>query len=300
MAVLSAIHEQPWRILHLAAHGVFEFESEDSKEPVSGLVLDDGLFFTAAEADQLRYVPGAGLHQLLPSRADARRRAAARGVPSAGRQPRDAVHQDGRPRRGRRGLGGRRRGGQDVRRRRSTAGCSTASCTATPSCRRAATPTRMHGETNTWGAYQCYGDPSFSLSAGRHRIARRVVRVRERAVPVARAPDRQGASERWRRSRPAGPARSARGTGRRRPGGASADVCALAAQAFLELGQFERAIGYYAAHAQGRKGQRADAGSRTARQLPLEMGRRTPPPDSAGNRDGAASCCNRPRMHSTA
>ncbi len=57
MAVLSAIHEKPWRILHLAAHGVFEFEAEENKPPVSGLVLDNGLFFTAAEADQLRSVP---------------------------------------------------------------------------------------------------------------------------------------------------------------------------------------------------------------------------------------------------
>ena len=57
LSVLSAVHEKPWRILHLAAHGVFEFDREDGKGPVSGLVLGDGLFFTAAEADQLRYVP---------------------------------------------------------------------------------------------------------------------------------------------------------------------------------------------------------------------------------------------------
>jgi len=55
-AVLDGLHERPLRILHLAAHGVFEFEHVKGKR-VSGLVLGDGTFFTAAEADQMRYVP---------------------------------------------------------------------------------------------------------------------------------------------------------------------------------------------------------------------------------------------------
>jgi CHAT domain-containing protein len=57
MAVLSALHEQPWRIVHLAAHGVFNFEPDPGEPRVSGLVLDDGVFFTAADAEQMRHVP---------------------------------------------------------------------------------------------------------------------------------------------------------------------------------------------------------------------------------------------------
>ena len=85
MSVLSAVHEQPWRILHLAAHGVFEFEPEDGSEPVSGLVLDDGLFFTAAEADQLRYVPELVFINCCHLGQTQGRRAAARGLPSSWR-----------------------------------------------------------------------------------------------------------------------------------------------------------------------------------------------------------------------
>ena len=106
MAVLSALHDKPWRILHLAAHGVFEFDARSGKEAVSGLVLDNGMFFTAAEADQLRHVPELvfiNCCHLGQTRGDS---SSACAVPQARRKPRDAVHQDGRSRRRRGRLGG--------------------------------------------------------------------------------------------------------------------------------------------------------------------------------------------------
>ena len=73
MAVLSAMHERPWRILHLAAHGVFEFDREDGKgrRQRPGARRRAVLHRRRGRPAALR--PGARLHQLLPPRSDARR-----------------------------------------------------------------------------------------------------------------------------------------------------------------------------------------------------------------------------------
>ena len=101
----------------------------------------------------------------------------------------------------------------------------------------------MHGETNTWGAYQCYGDPSFSLSAGRPQyredvfvseselapwLERHAATVRERGcsdvlLAELEAREAQTPAAWW----------------------DSADLCARSGHAFAELGSFERAIDYY-------------------------------------------------------
>ncbi|MDR4496265.1 MAG: CHAT domain-containing protein, partial [Nitrospirales bacterium] len=76
-AVLGALYQQPYRILHCAAHGVFDHPVEEEperpehpldqapikKDPcvkpktVSGMVLGNGLFLTPVEIEQMRYVP---------------------------------------------------------------------------------------------------------------------------------------------------------------------------------------------------------------------------------------------------
>ena len=64
--VLSALYARPYRVLHLAAHGVFEHPEParpgahcPAAEPerVTGLVLGDGLFLTPYEIEQMRFVP---------------------------------------------------------------------------------------------------------------------------------------------------------------------------------------------------------------------------------------------------
>jgi tetratricopeptide (TPR) repeat protein len=242
MAVLSAVHDKPWRIMHMAAHGVFEFDA-GGKEPVSGLVLDDGMFFTAAEADQLRHVPElvfincchlgqtrgdssttVPFHKLAANLATQFIKMGARAVIAAGWAVDDAAAKTFASAFYRRMLAGELYGDAVLQARRDTY--------------------FGHGETNTWGAYQCYGDPSFSLVAGGGQ-SRDDVFVSDSELSiwlqsiVARARQQDGASERLMA------ALAAREAQTPAPWWQSAEVCAVAAQAFAELGQFDRAISYY-------------------------------------------------------
>lgn len=54
--VLSALYRHPWRILHIAAHGVYDLPHAD-KRPRSGILLSDGLLITAAEIAAMEVVP---------------------------------------------------------------------------------------------------------------------------------------------------------------------------------------------------------------------------------------------------
>ena len=163
-AVLDGLHERPLRILHLAAHGVFEFEHVKGKR-VSGLVLGDGTFFTAAEADQMRYVPElvfinccflgkttgdarehARYHRLAANLATQFIRMGARAVIAAGWEVDDGAAKTFATSFYRNILNGLLFGDAVIEARRATY--------------------TLHGDTNTWGAYQCYGDVSFSLKMG--------------------------------------------------------------------------------------------------------------------------------------
>ena len=243
LSVLAAVHEKPWRILHLAAHGVFEFDPGDGKSRVSGLVLGDGLFFTAAEADQLRYVPElvfincchlgqtrddaaprVAFHKLAANLATQFIKIGARAVIAAGWEVDDAAAKTFANAFYRRMLNGELYGDSVLQARSDTY--------------------RTHGDTNTWGAYQCYGDPSFSLSAGSSRM-REDVFVSETELSIwlddiaARARGYSGREKellaRLERREAEIPA----------AWWESADLCARAAGAFLELGRFERAVHYY-------------------------------------------------------
>jgi tetratricopeptide (TPR) repeat protein len=54
--VLAALYQQPWRMLHLSAHGVFNQRHVDGGQR-SGVVLSDGLLITAAEIASMEVVP---------------------------------------------------------------------------------------------------------------------------------------------------------------------------------------------------------------------------------------------------
>lgn len=159
--VFSALHDRPWRVLHLAAHGVFEHLV--GEERVSGLVLNNGLFFRAEEADQLRYVPDlvflncchlgqtrgdarepVAFHRLAANLATQFIRMGAKAVIAAGWAVDDAAAKTFATSFYHRMLEGSLYGDAVLQARRDTF--------------------QRHGDTNSWGAYQCYGDPSFSLS----------------------------------------------------------------------------------------------------------------------------------------
>ena len=243
IAVLTAIHEKPWRIMHLAAHGVFEYDRDDGQPPVTGLVLDDGLFFTAAEADQLRHVPElvfincchlgqtrgdaaptVAFHRLAANLATQFIKMGARAVVAAGWAVNDAAAKTFATSFYSAMLQGRLYGDAILHARRDTFW--------------------RHGETNTWGAYQCYGDPSFSLKVGASVLAGdRFVSETELSMWLAGVPRRAreyrgrehelvAEVEEHERTVPTEWFRAA-------------DVCALTADAFASLAEFERAIDYY-------------------------------------------------------
>jgi len=68
-AILSGLHKDAWRILHLAGHGVHEFEiddpvsAEDSEEVgktpkrISGMVIGKNTILTPGDVEQMRWVP---------------------------------------------------------------------------------------------------------------------------------------------------------------------------------------------------------------------------------------------------
>ncbi len=54
--VMAALYRQPYRIVHVSAHGVFNLRHRDGLAR-SGIVLSDGLLITAAEIDAMETVP---------------------------------------------------------------------------------------------------------------------------------------------------------------------------------------------------------------------------------------------------
>jgi hypothetical protein len=55
-SVLAALFHQPWRMLHISAHGVFGLRHADGRWR-SGVLLSDGLLITAAEIGSMEVVP---------------------------------------------------------------------------------------------------------------------------------------------------------------------------------------------------------------------------------------------------
>ena len=56
LKVINPLYQKPYRILHIAGHGIFDLRSADGRTR-SGVVLSDGLFLTAAEIGQMEIVP---------------------------------------------------------------------------------------------------------------------------------------------------------------------------------------------------------------------------------------------------
>ncbi|WP_418317015.1 CHAT domain-containing protein [Piscinibacter sakaiensis] len=54
--VFAMLYQQPWRVLHISAHGVFNLRHVDGRQR-SGVLLSDGLLITAAEVGAMELVP---------------------------------------------------------------------------------------------------------------------------------------------------------------------------------------------------------------------------------------------------
>jgi hypothetical protein len=173
-AIMAALHQDSWRILHLAGHGVHEYEVPVDIDPagvaegipatrkVSGMVIGDGWFLTPGDVEQMRYVPelvfincchlgksqarpgdAADLNRLAANLAMQFIRMGVRAVVAAGWAVDDAAARCFAEHLYNSLLEGRGFG-DAVRIAREAAWT-------------------QHPAVNTWGAYQCYGDPDYRL-----------------------------------------------------------------------------------------------------------------------------------------
>lgn len=57
-AILTSLHTADYRVLHLAGHGVYQYQpDEHNAQRYSGMVLGNGIFLTSVEIGQMRKVP---------------------------------------------------------------------------------------------------------------------------------------------------------------------------------------------------------------------------------------------------
>jgi CHAT domain-containing protein len=170
--VIQALFQKEYRVLHLAGHGVYQWTKPASNGPgapvtptskVTGMVLGDGVFLTPAEVRQMRRVPDlvfvncCHLGQIEPRPGSEQRdfnyfaanvatefiRMGVRAVLAAGWAVNDAAAQTFAETFYARMLDGLALGDAVTAARRET--------------------WERHKYANTWGAFQCYGDPDFHL-----------------------------------------------------------------------------------------------------------------------------------------
>ena len=168
-AISNALLLTGARVMHVAAHGVYEFErlsADGAKDLVTGMVLGDGAFFTASEVDQIRPFPElvflncCFLGKIAPTREDDLKlwndrhrlagnlahqfiRNGAKAVVAAGWAVNDAAA---------------------LVFAKSFYTSMLAGATFNVAVKGARKATYdADSNCNTWGAYQCYGDPDYRL-----------------------------------------------------------------------------------------------------------------------------------------
>jgi hypothetical protein len=173
VTILTELHAVAYRILHLAGHGVHQYQPVDAQgaavgKPVSGMVIGDKEFLTPATIRQMRRVPELVFINCChlgrtddKSRTDTRRddrhhlaanlavefiQMGVKAVIAAGWAVDDAAASTFATRFYGYFLGGDAFGDAVQKARRDTY--------------------QAHPGVNTWGAYQCYGDPDFSFVKG--------------------------------------------------------------------------------------------------------------------------------------
>jgi CHAT domain-containing protein len=243
--VLSRLYGYPYRILHIAAHGVFEYQPDADAPQYTGVVVGQNAFLTPTEFGQLRVVPdlvfincchlAAGgefgrttdvaFSSLAANVAQQLIRMGARAVVAAGWAVGDEAAKEFASRFYNEMLAGREFGQAVLVARQEIFA--------------------QFGSTNTWGAYQCYGDPGFSLKpAARHGGGDKFAAESELQYEVV------GLAKRIR-----GAPKGARQDFLRRLGQIvataqppwlkSGATCAAIALAYGELGELDEAVEYY-------------------------------------------------------
>ena len=160
--IIEGLHARAWRVLHLAGHGEHEFVLDDAAagtRKVSGMVIGRDTFLTPGDVSQMRHVPelvfvncchlgntggGAAQYNRLAANLGVEFiRLGVRAVVCAGW----AVDDDAA-----------------LSFAQSFYECLFAGATFGDAVHRARAATwSAHPGVNTWGAYQCYGDPGFRL-----------------------------------------------------------------------------------------------------------------------------------------
>lgn len=158
--IQRALHQRPWRILHLAGHGEHAWKPTAQSEPASGMVIGHGVFLTPGDVQQLRHVPelvfvncchsgrteraAGAYHRLAANLGEAFIAMGVRAVVAAGW----AVDDDAASTFAQT-FYAELLDGQTFR----------------DAVRRARTETHdRHPSVNTWGAFQCYGEPGWRLN----------------------------------------------------------------------------------------------------------------------------------------
>ncbi|HNP60751.1 MAG TPA: CHAT domain-containing protein [Nitrospirales bacterium] len=280
-AILTALYQQPYRIVHCAAHGVFEFPIEEElaklgipgsqRDPgtkpktVTGMVLGEGLFLTPAEINQMRYVPelvflncchlgqtkgsaeqsNIPFHQLASNLGTQLIRMGVRAVVAAGWAVDDLAAKTF-AKKFYEEMFQNRTFGDAVRLAREEIFL-------------------RQGGSNTWGAYQCYGDPDFSLHIG----AKSIGRERRMVAPVELREELYNLVQEAKTAEPKDEARLRRRLQELTAGVGqgwtdSAAMCAALGLAYGELGLFAEAVRFYD---RGRTLQPADATVESLEQL---------------------------------
>ncbi|MET0542426.1 MAG: CHAT domain-containing protein, partial [Variovorax sp.] len=157
--ITGALHRRAWRVMHLAGHGEHEWRETPDSTPQSGMVVGKNVFLRPGEIAQVRHVPELVFincchlgrtdgkvpeyHKLAANLGAEFIRMGARAVVAAGWAVDDAAA---------------------VTFARTFYAALLAGSTFRDAVRRARSKTHDdHPNTNTWGAYQCYGDPGWRL-----------------------------------------------------------------------------------------------------------------------------------------
>jgi CHAT domain-containing protein/pimeloyl-ACP methyl ester carboxylesterase len=162
--IISALHTRNYRILHLAGHGVYNYAPKGmGGQTVTGMVLGEGIFLTSKEIHQIRRVPElvfincchlgkeeglpeqtrVGRHHLAANLAQEFIEMGVRAVIAAGWE----VDDDGA------------KIFSKTCYKQLLSGCTFGEAVTTARKK----TYESFPDSNTWGAYQCYGDPDYVL-----------------------------------------------------------------------------------------------------------------------------------------
>ncbi len=160
-AIVSALHRKSWRVLHLAGHGEHAYQATPQDQPVSGMVIGRNLFLTPGDVAQMRTMPELvfincchlGKTQGPPDTTHFGQLAANLGAQFIGNGVRAVVCA---------GWAVDDEAALTFARTFYTELFAGRPFRAAVKAARRETHER-HPDRNTWGAYQCYGDPGWRL-----------------------------------------------------------------------------------------------------------------------------------------